>query len=280
MQVNLREQGMTLLSFLKTRCRSATSVKAIKRAINAKCCLVNGQIETFASYILRPGDQVVLDEDSFQLITLPQGTEMPILYEDEWLFIVDKPAGVVSQDATYRLVHRLDKETSGVLIFAKSEEVREKMIEVFRAHQVQKRYLAIVEGQMEQGTGVIRAALGKVGAYQGQTLYGVVTSPRGQSAQTRWRSLKTAMSASLLYLEPVTGRTHQLRVHLSHIRHPILGDTQYGRHFRSLKDYHPKRHLLHAHSISFQHPMLNIPIQIKAPLPIDFQSALKTLELC
>lgn len=264
---------VTLLTYLKHHCRAAPSVKAIKRAINRKYCTVNGQIETFSSSLVRASDRIVLDPAGLQE-EKPQ--KMLVLYEDDDLWIVDKPAGMVSKNTKYLLVHRLDKETSGVLIYAKKAAVLEQMITLFQEHKVSKRYLAIVDGQMGEMEGKIDAPIGNVGSYDGQTLYGVTS--RGKPAKTCWRCLKRNKRASLLDLELITGRTHQLRVHLKHLHHPILGDVQYGRSF-SLARFHPKRNMLHAHQIAFPHPVHGRRIEVQAQIPSDFQEALAQLGL-
>lgn len=266
------ENRVTLLTYLKHHCRAAPSVKAIKRAINRKYCTVNGKIETFSSSLVRASDRIVLDPAGLEE-EKPQ--KMSVLYEDDDLWIVDKPAGMVSKNTKYLLVHRLDKETSGVLIYAKKASVLEQMIRLFQEHKVGKRYLAIVNGQMEKMQGEIDAPIGKLSSYDGQTLYGV--TPRGKLAKTIWNCLKRNRSASLLDLQLVTGRTHQLRVHLSHLHHPILGDVQYG--FSLIGRFHPKRNMLHAHKIALPHPIHGRLLEVQAPIPCDFQEALAQLGL-
>lgn len=272
------EEGMTLLSFLRLHCQEAPSVKALKRAIENKGCTINGRIETFSSHPVSAGDCIILDLSAAAKEPFPKGL-WPVLYEDEALYICNKPAGAISEDRQYLLVHRLDKETSGVLIFAKTAVIKEKMIKIFREYRVAKTYLALVKGALAKDQGEIKAPLGKVGEYQGQTLYGVVAPPAGRSAVTRWKCLKKNAHASLLQLEPITGRTHQLRVHLSYLHHPILGDVQYGKNFRTLALCQPKRHLLHAYAIAFPHPISGAPLKVIAPIPQDFKEALELLHL-
>lgn len=282
------EEGMTLLSFLRSHCDTAPSVKAIKRAIESKCCLINGKIETFSSHPVKKGDKVSLDPSSFTQKSASLTLQLGILYEDEVMLICNKPAGMVCENriinaalpqykGELKLVHRLDKETSGVLIVAKEEAIVERMIPLFRAQEVRKVYLAIVDKLIKKEKGQIDNYLAKKGAYQGQTIYGVADSKKGQHAKTLWKRLKMGKTATLLLAEPVTGRTHQLRVHFSSMGHPILGDLQYGKTF--LSRFKPKRHLLHAYSIRFQHPINGKEIEAIAPIPLDFQEALKELQI-
>ena len=279
--------GMSLLSFLKEKCVAAPSVKALKRAIDAKSCSVNGRIEIFSSFSLSENDLVSLSEGAFEVKTRSKKTKLSVLYEDDELLICNKSAGVTSEKSSvlpllpsskksWELVHRLDKETTGALIIAKTSSMKQKMMELFRQRKVQKAYLAIVDGVMAKEEGTIDNFLGRIHSYQGQTIYGAVDPKKGLHAITHWKCLKRAKTASLVWCEPLTGRTHQLRVHFSGIGHPILGDTQYGKRFRcSLQQ---KRNLLHAYQIRFVHPSTGDQMKVIAPIPADFKQALDTLK--
>ncbi len=268
-RVSSTQAGRRLLQFLREECSAAPSVKAIKRAIDGKCCTVNTHIQTFSSHRLHEGDLVSLKEGAFHEKEIPLPTP---LYEDEELLIVHKPAGVLSESLPHFPVHRLDKETSGVLILAKTPLMQTQMMTLFKQRQVEKRYLALVDGSPSSNEGVIDNHLGKKGGYEGQTLYGAVSPAQGMRAITQWRCLCRSPSAALLLCSPRTGRTHQLRVHLSEQGHPILGDRQYARHFKTR--YHPERNLLHAYQVSFSHPRTHAPLKITAPIPVDFKEAL------
>ncbi|MBS0620390.1 MAG: RluA family pseudouridine synthase [Verrucomicrobia bacterium] len=273
------EAGMRLLAFLKEKCPSAPSVKALKAAIESKHCTINSHIETFSSAVLKKGDLVTLSKEAFEKkeLSLPS-----LLFEDGELLICNKPPGIVCDNPTIEryypgcaLVHRLDKETSGVLILSKTEAARQKMIALFKKGGVHKIYFALVDGVPEQEKGKIDNFLGKIHSYEGQTLYGAV--PKGERALTYWSVVRRGHDAALVCCEPKTGRTHQLRVHLSGMGHPILGDTQYGKQFRCR--LHVKRNLLHAYRIDFIHPTTGHKIEVIAPLPPDFQEAMKALKL-
>lgn len=270
-----REAGMRLLQFLREKCPDAPSVKALKRAIDAKLCTINGKVETFSSHILKENDQIV-----FQLLPSKAKEKISILYEDEELLILNKPVGVISDRRLLnrhfpqyrqklRLAHRLDKETSGVLILVKNPSAEEKMAALFKERKVHKIYLALVDKPVKQEKGVIDNYLGKKHSYQGQTIYGAVDKKRGQHAITYWKCLKKTKEASLLQCEPHTGRTHQLRVHLNEMGHPILGDTQYSKQFYC--SWRPRRNMLHAYSVTFIHPSTGKKIHVIAPIPADFK---------
>lgn len=276
--VGAEEQGMALHAFLRLRVHEGISAKALKRAIDAKCCRVNGKVEFFSSYALVKGDRVEL-----QLATQEpresQKQPLDILYEDEHLLICNKAAGVVSEPAffPYPPIHRLDKETTGALILVKTAPMQDKMINLFQKREVHKEYLALVDGTVQKEGGKIDNFLDKKFTYEGQTVWGVAKTGEGYRAITFWQRLDKRREASFLLCQPVTGRTHQLRVHLSGMGHPILGDHQYCKDFHC--DYKPQRHMLHAWRLSLRQPITGREISVTAPIPKDFSAALKSLEM-
>lgn len=239
---------------------------------------MNGKIERISTRLLQAGDTV-------EIRLAEKFSKPPILYEDEWLLVIDKAPGVVSENSiinhllpAYKgellLIHRLDKETSGLLMVAKTAEVKEKMVELFRAKQVVKHYFALVSGRMAQKEGKIENYLIKGGVRHGQTFWKSKAVGREQEkAITFWECMMSGKKSSLLILQPITGRTHQLRVHLSEMGHPILGDSLYGKAL----DY--PRQLLHAFFLRFKHPFTQKEVEIKAPLPEDFLKTQKKFEL-
>jgi 23S rRNA-/tRNA-specific pseudouridylate synthase len=273
-QVPFHEAGSRLSHFLQKRV-PALSLSRVKQALESNRCLINGTIERFASTKVRPGDQV-----SFLHYTPAAAPQSPILFEDETLLVCDKPAGLTSEPdgvpslfPGYLLVHRLDRDTTGVLLFAKTAKMHQDVAALFKERKVRKEYLAIVDRIPKTRSGVIENSLGKKGWYEGQTIWGEVA--KGAYAKTEWILDKGLKRASLLRCFPVTGRTHQIRVHLHSIGHPILGDAQYARTFAC--PYLPTRTLLHAQAIHFEHPMTKQPLSVTAPLPPDFKEALKVL---
>lgn len=262
----------TLLSFLKKTFADEYSAKFLKKILHDKRCYVNRELEQRGSRELLHGDTVTLD-----LSDIDKELTAPILYEEEGFFVCDKPAGAIcSVDSLQKilnrkdlfLVHRLDKETSGALLIAKSKTMQEKLITLFRKREVDKIYLAVVDGTFKKNEGKIENYLSKKGGSEGQSIWGSTSKERGVIAITFWKSLKKGKDCTLLACRPITGRTHQLRVHLSEIGHPILGDYQYGKRFLCKKK--PRRHLLHAYQISFYHPINKEKIEIRGAIPKDF----------
>ncbi len=266
-KVTLKEKGWTLLAYLREQCPDAPSVKSLKRAIEEKRCTINGRVETFSTHRVSTGDEVEIEIHREKKVEL----KLHLLWEDEALIAYDKPAGWVSDPKNFDgyLIHRLDKETSGVLLVAKSKPVLDQMIELFRQRQVEKTYWAIVDGVVKEKQGKIFTRLAPKNHFQGQTVYG--SAAQGKLAETRWIKLAQAPQVSLLECYPLTGRTHQIRVHLKEIGHPIIGDYQYTKQFKC--SYKAPRHLLHALAIAFPHPLSKKKLTLKAPIPPDFLAA-------
>lgn len=290
--VSAAESGMRILPFLRSKLGSGISARQIKRAIDTGHCQLNGKIEKFASSSVGAGDRIVfcLTEERRDVPFTSQSPKLDssarFLYLDDDLAIYDKPSGIASNDETLQaavrkrlsgaeLVHRLDRDTTGALIFAHGAKMREAMMTLFKKRKVRKTYLALVDGIPSSATGVVENYLGKLSEYHGQSIWGVVAKEKGVVARTTWKLEKAGKEASLLTCYPETGRTHQIRVHLSGLGHPILGDFQYGRSFRCA--YRPGRVLLHAASIAFEHPLSLAIIEAIAPLPTDFVQAVDTL---
>lgn len=260
------ESGLKLSAFIHQK-HPTLSLRHIKKCLEQNCAQVNGRVETFYSYIVCKGEVIQFEERQ-------ASSAMPILFEDESFLFIDKPPYTTVEEAqkamTYRLVHRLDKETSGVLMFAKNEEAFQAALELFRARQVNKEYIAIVDGVPAKPSGTIENYLGKVASYEGHTIWGVVS--KGALAKTRWQRGKTLKDRSEIFCYPETGRTHQIRIHMASLSHPILGDRTYGKTFRS--SYIPPRILLHARRLQLTHPFTLKPLKIEAPEPHDIKRAL------
>jgi 23S rRNA pseudouridine955/2504/2580 synthase/23S rRNA pseudouridine1911/1915/1917 synthase len=169
----------------------------------------------------------------------------------------------------------LDKDTTGALILAKQDAIFDAMVQQFKTKEVQKAYLALVDGVPQKESGTIENYLGKLKTWQGQSLWGAVDPQQGLHALTHWKRLRKGPQCALVECIPVTGRTHQLRVHLAGMGHPILGDKQYGGGFRC--PYPAQRTLLHAARLSFKHPVTQAPLMVEAPLPADFNNAIAAL---
>jgi len=232
---------------------------------------------------------------------VPMGLD--ILYEDGDLVAVNKPAGLVTHpgaatqaatlahallyhtggrlaraggEARPGVVHRLDRETSGVIVFAKSEVAYHSLVQAFSARELEKRYLALCAGVPELESGVMREPIGRNPANRTR----MRVSEHGRAARTDWKVLERfgAAGASLLGLRLHTGRTHQIRVHLAHRGWPILGDVAYGyRAGRHACGVPAPRVMLHAASLALAHPVTGEALAIEAPLPGDFRAARERL---
>jgi 23S rRNA pseudouridine1911/1915/1917 synthase len=216
-----------------------------------------------------------------------------ILYEDTDLLVVDKPAGLVVHPAYKHLhgtlfdavrdylhergearpclLHRLDKDTSGALLLTKTDQARQRLVRALEQRTLAKQYLGLACGQPVPASGQIRARLRRDPADRLR----VQLHPAGDDSLTRYQTLRVFASGfSLLALQPITGRTHQLRVHLAALGTPLVGDPIYGEPTR-WAPLHPPRHLLHAHVLAFQHPTTGERLTITAPMPADIQEALE-----
>lgn len=223
----------------------------------------------------------------------PEPLPLNILYEDEALLIVDKPAGMVVHPApgheggtlvnallAHRpelspldragIVHRLDRYTSGVLLVAKTEEVRRALQCQFRSRRVYKVYLALVEGQLTPREGRIEAPLGRDPSHRQR----MAVVADGRLASTTYKVREYFEHFTLLEVRPETGRTHQIRVHLSAIGHPVVGDSVYGRRHTPLG---LSRYFLHAWRLGFTHPTKGEWLEVEADLPLELEQVLMRL---
>ncbi len=214
-----------------------------------------------------------------------------IVYEDADLLVVDKPAGLVVHSAPGHeggtlvdelrshlvgpwtledslrpgIVHRLDKDTSGLLVVAKNPEAHAGLAGQMKAHSTIKRYLALVEGRMTVPEGVVDAPIGRDPRHRQRMAIVRAGGSGGREARTRFRTLQAARGRTLLEVQLETGRTHQIRVHLAAIHHPIVGDLTYGRP----EPPQPPRQFLHATHLEFTHPRTGQWLIFDSPLPAD-----------
>lgn len=274
----VHQENVRLLSFLSDKFQSLYSLRFMKRVVESNHCVVNGKVERFASRKLQKGDLVTLHD--FSSMKTPKKPR--ILFEDDSLVCIDKPIQTISEPKeiekyfpNHYLTHRLDKDTTGVLILAKSSFMKKRLEALFKERKIHKKYLAIVEGKVKNDQGKIQSFLSCRRRVNGLPIWG--SSKKGAFALTLWKCFQKNEKASLLQVMPKTGRTHQIRVHFFESGHPLLGDYQYHRNFRC--SIHVKRPLLHAESVSFIHPFNHENIKIKAPLPKDFQTVQRSLGL-
>lgn len=275
--VSARDTGKTLLQFLQERFTDC-SMRKVKGWIDAGFCHVGGKKERFSRTQLKPGQKLELT------LVETEAKKLEVLYHDEALVVVNKPSGITCDDRLERdlakqginavLVHRLDKFTSGVLLLAKAQEIKAYFVEQFKALAVQKRYIAVVDGQLQREGGTIQNYLGPIKRLVGQVVWGVVHE-NGHYAETEWRLKQRLKQASVLELMPKTGKTHQLRVHTSFMGHPILGDDVYGKKFSCR--YRAPRVLLHAEELAFIHPITKKLMHFTAKLPDDIVACIQEL---
>lgn len=256
------------------------SGKLLRKLLEANLCRINGRVERFGSRVVNGGDAVEL-APSWKSVLTPKISTFELFYEDEFLKIVGKPANWVCNDKEtlksfgpkHYLVHRLDKDTTGLLILAKVPQARDQLMELFEKRAVEKQYLALVDGIPAEESGVRKSLFAKKASFDGQTIWG--SSSHGLTAVTAWKIIAKGVKASLVLCEPETGRTHQIRVHMSEMGHPILVDRQYAKQFRCSLFF--QRPLLHAHRLRFT--FQEKEIDVTAPLPTDMQGALAKVSI-
>lgn len=244
--------------------------------------------------MVREGDCVLMAvPDPEPLGLKPEAIPLKIIYEDESLLVVDKPPGMVVHPAPGHssgtlvnallhhcsdlagiggvqrpgIVHRLDKETSGLMVVAKSDSALQALSRQFKLRSIKKQYLAIVRGEVHQNQGTIDAPIGRHKIHRKK----MASSSKGRKASTGYSVLARLKGCSIVKLFPKTGRTHQIRVHLASIGYPILGDRLYGGSI-AIKGY-PElaRHALHAYQLELAHPVSHKLLNFKAPLPKDME---------
>ncbi len=253
------------------------------------------------NYKVHPGDRILYRIPRPQPLDIrPEPIPLDVLYEDSDIIVINKPVGLVVHPAPGHytgtlihallahandlsgiggrtrpgLVHRLDKDTSGVMVVAKTDGSHQKLAQQFKSHTIHRRYQAIVVGRPPARTGKIELAIGR-DRWDRKKISSRTTKPR--AALTIYRVLETFRSAALVEVLPQTGRTHQIRVHFASLRCPILGDRVYGGRGAVIEDVTVHRQMLHAERLGFLHPTRNRPIEFSAPLPADMESVLELL---
>lgn len=252
--VESENQGLRLATFVKKKV-SDLKGSDIEWCIEHNQCLVNGKLERFLSRKLKSNDRVCLTLNKKPTFAFEKSR---ILFEDDFLLAYDKPQSIATESLKeiipYPFVHRLDRDTTGVLLFAKQGQ--KLFEELFRKRQIVKNYLALVYGIPGEKRGVIEQKLIKVSQKNGVVTWGL--SKKGIYAKTEWFLEKAFEKTALLRCIPYTGRTHQIRIHLSSIGHPIVGDCQYGKK-------EAQKMNLRAISVEFIHPFTKLPLKIQAP---------------
>jgi len=278
-----------------------------------KTLIRSGAVEAQGKAVRDPAIKVRGDEslsvavpEPTEAHNVPQNIPLTIAFEDEHLLVVDKPAGLVVHPAAGNLdgtlvnallhhcggslsgiggvarpgiVHRIDKDTSGLLVVAKTDVAHVGLARQFAAHSIERRYLAIVAGVPRTSHGIVDAPLAR--SATNRKKIAIVEGKRGKRAVTHWKRLDVLRDAALVECQLETGRTHQVRVHMASLGHPLLGDPVYGRagktHGKLLKDLGFHRQALHATELGFIHPVTKSRLSFTSPMPPDMQELFNAL---
>ena len=286
------EAGQRLDRYLASM-PGTVSRSVVQQMVADELVLVNGH-PSKPGYALKTGDEVqvlqVTTKAQVSKVT-PQPLPLDIVYEDRDLLVVNKAAGMVVHPAPGHvddtlvnallaylpesieggprpgIVHRLDKDTSGLILVAKNAHTQAALIEQMKEHKIVKCYLALVEGVVSLDQGSIDAPIGRDPRHRQQM---TITTTAGREARTHFRVLQRFARHTFLLLQLETGRTHQIRVHLKAIGHPIVGDPVYGSG-SACGNHTLKRQFLHAYQLTFAHPSTGEILEMEAPLPADLE---------
>jgi 23S rRNA pseudouridine1911/1915/1917 synthase len=288
------DSGLRVDEFLARRLGCLSRMR-ISRLIASGCCKVSGRLVESGQKI-KPGDSIEFKVEYLGPNSMtPEPIPLEILYEDEHICVLVKPTGLLVHPTKHiksgtlanalvyhfnrsrhgelirpGIAHRLDRDTSGLMVVAKTGRALSILSRHFRRRLVEKRYMALVFGRVSEDEGVISAPIGR--ALGGEPRWRALEG--GKAAQTRFRVLERIdLRASLLELEPITGRTNQLRIHCAHMGHPIFGDDKYG------GPAGPGRLFLHASRLVFYHPAGGrTRMEFSSPLPAELRSFLEQLK--
>jgi 23S rRNA pseudouridine1911/1915/1917 synthase len=283
--------GMRLDRFLSEPLGSRAQAQAV---IDAGRVRVDGRARP-KRHTLSPGEVVVVQAGDARPAAAPDPVvQFGVSYEDDHLLVIDKPAGLVVHPARghrtgtlaqalagraaggedpYRagIVHRLDRDTSGLLVVAKSDEVHRALKALLAARRLRREYLTLVDGRPPARTGTIDAPIGR---HRNERVLMSIDTDEPRDARTHFEIERMLPGATLLRVVLDTGRTHQIRVHLAAIEHPVCGDPQYG----TAGEYGLRRQFLHAARLAFAHPVTAEAIDVSSPLPEDLEAALARAE--
>lgn len=292
------ESGKRLDVFLESTDPSFSRSQFKNQIVKGKV-LVNGKIVK-AGYKLRENDEVTAQK--LEIMTtdiVPEDIKLNIIYEDKDLLVINKPQNMVVHPAAGNysgtlvnallfkfnannlsnvngedrpgIVHRLDKDTSGLIVIAKNNKTHLNLSSQFKDRVVKKYYLALLNGNLKQDFGEVQTLINR----DKNNRLKMAVSEEGRAAVTLYRVLKRFEGYCLVEFELITGRTHQLRVHSKHLGHPIVGDELYG--FKDKLTTSLKGQLLHSHKLQFSHPTTNEVLSFEAELPEEFSSVLNSL---
>lgn len=293
MEVKVTKSNIRLDQYLADALELSRS--KIQKLIKDDRITVDGK-NVNASYLVKEDEIIDVDDDlSFEIHINPEDIDVDIVYEDDDLLIVNKESGMVVHPAPGNysgtlvnalmgkfklsnkdnirpgIVHRIDKDTSGLLVVAKNDEIHDKLSEMIKNKEVERKYIALVDGVINHETGTIDAPIGRDINNRQKMM---VTDLNSKDAVTHFRVLKRYKDKTLIECKLETGRTHQIRVHMNYIGYPIVNDPVYGKSKKTT----PFGQMLHSKSIRFIHPRTGNEIYFEAPLPKEFQEYLDSLD--
>lgn len=294
------EEGLRLDQFL-AQMLTAQSRSYLQKLIRQGNVLVNGKVKK-PSYDVNTGDKIIVTLPApVSLEVLPEDIPLNIIYEDTNLLVVDKPAGLVVHPSAGHftgtlvnalvhhcgkqlsgiggvlrpgIVHRLDRDTSGCIVVAKDDVTHNDLARQFQERKVHKEYIAIVSGWVKELRGKLTTVIGRHPVHRRRM---AVRYDEGKEAITSYDVIERFEQATLLNLKLGTGRTHQIRVHMAHMDHPVLGDEEYGKKRSRLPGVEIPRQMLHAYKLGFTHPVKNEWMEFTAPIPQDMEGLLNYL---
>ena len=294
--VSSEEKGKRLDSYIASICNDITRTSAERMIKNGEI-LVNDKTQK-AAYKINEGDIITIQKSEPKEIEIKaQDIPIEIIYEDNDIIVVNKPKGMVVHPANGNpdgtlvnaimakcknslsgiggeirpgIVHRIDKDTSGLLIIAKNDTAHVNMSEQIKNHEVKKTYIALVRGVIKENEATIDMPIGRSTSDRKK----MAVNRNGKNAVTHIKVIKRYDKYTLVEVNIETGRTHQIRVHLSHIGYPIIGDYTYS---NGKNEFGVEGQCLHAKSLEFKHPITGKEMKLEAPLPQYFQEILNTL---
>ena len=294
--VSDEETGERIDSFLSGKTEFTRT--RIQQLIKDRNITVNGK-PTKSSYKIEENDEIIIEVPEVETTEIkPENIKIDIVYEDSDIAVINKQAGLVVHPAhghysgtlvnaiLYHIkdlsgingeirpgiVHRLDKDTSGLIVIAKNDKVHTALTEMFQEKKIRKTYLAILKGKLNKSEGKIVTQIGR-DKNDRKKMTVIDDATKGKNAITNYRVISQNNLFTLVKVNIETGRTHQIRVHMRYLGYPILGDSVYGR-----KD-NEKRQMLHAYRLEFLHPVTGRQMEFIGEIPEDFQKALKKSDL-
>lgn len=281
----------------------------VQRLLKKRAILVEGKVVN-PNYKVKKGEIISLEliEEEKGDVLIPEALPINILYQDEYIIVVDKPGNMVVYPAPGHrtgtlmnaiayyskklasiggplrpgIVHRLDKDTSGVMIVALDDRAYYSLVEQFKSRAINRRYLVLIYGNIKDDSGEISAAIGRAVSDRKKMS---VRTRKGKEAITRWKVLRRYGVATLIEARLQTGRTHQIRVHFSAMGHPVMGDRVYGKKTSVEIRVDKKkeriifpRQMLHAESLGFIHPVTKEYMEFSSPMPDDMKECIKKLQ--